>query len=574
MRMENEETESDRLVELDQRLAQLGRGVGAMRLRIGEALEVFAQHGGPMALGFSSLAAYATERLGRSGHWAADARALARRLAGLPRLRRALVEGELGTSMVELLARHVLEQTEAELIDAARGVTVRAMRERLAQGNAEPEDARPDRRAVAATMSSAEALAFERARMVIEAVGETRSRDEVVEAMLAEGLGEILTRCAGRSDVVIPADLGTETTAARAAWRADTAKAERDAEVAAEERMAREPVMCEPEPEPAAELPEEPYALDKCMREWTAELATRDLALADLARQMSGGRGYVSLGYASFEQYARERIGLSPSAMKARVTLARRVGALPEIRAAVTAGRLGFETAGLVARVAAPANVDAWIARAGDRTVKHLREEVEAAAMIARVSGAYVAMAPPDDDTMATLRDVERSALESASGESVEPADATPDQSSGQTSGRIPLRMSLRDDLARFWRILEGLHRKLDPQTSFVWFLCAAVERAWRGAAGSKVAYQDVYLRDRFRCANPTCSRRDVTPHHIVFRSHGGGEERSNLTSLCTVCHLDLVHGGRLEVTGQAPGRLTWRLGRDVVVVNGRRVAA
>jgi hypothetical protein len=353
------------------------------------------------------------------------------------------------------------------------------------------------RATIMATVSSVEALAFERARMLIEAVGDTRSRDEVIEAMLAEGLGDILTRW---PDVAIPFGLGTET-AAGAAWRAEVAATERAAEAAAE-AMADTTIWAEPVGFEAAEetaLPEDVFGLDECLREMSAELATRDLVLADLGGQMSstcfGGRGYLRLGYASFAQYARERIGLSPSAMKARVTLAARVRALPEIREAVSEGRLGFETAGMVARVAGRGNIEAWIARAETRTVKHLREEIEAAEMLARVSGARVIEGPPDEDLVEELRDVERSALESASAEDggQRPHEEVAGQmSGGHPSGKVPLRMSLRDDLARFWRILEGLHRKLDPQTSFVWFLCAAVERAWRGAAGSKVAYQDV----------------------------------------------------------------------------------
>ncbi len=562
-------TESERLAALDRRLAQLGRGVGALRLRIGEALEAFANRGGVTAFGFSSLGAYAVERLGRTGHWAAAARSLARRLAGLPQLRRALVAGELGTSMVELLARyalspcdcaasgakplrerakHVVPLNEAELIAEARGSTVRAMRARLAVGDGDGDsEAGPDmgsaRATIMATVSSVEALAFERARMLIEAVGDTRSRDEVLEAMLAEGLGEILTRW---PDVAIPFGLGTET-AAGAAWRAEVAATERAAEAAAEATIGAEPVGFEAAEETA--LPEDVFGLDECLRAMSAELATRDLVLADLGGQMCGGRGYLRLGYASFAQYARERIGLSPSAMKARVTLAARVRALPEIREAVSEGRLGFETAGMVARVAGRGNVEAWIARAETRTVKHLREEIEAVEMLARVSGARVIEGPPDEDLVEELRDVERSALESASAEGggQRPREEGAGQmSGGHPSGKVPLRMSLRDDLARFWRTLEGIHQKADPETSFVWFLCESVERAWRGVHGGRVAY-------------------DLTPHHIVFRSKGGGEDRSNLVSLCSVCHLELVHGGHLVVSGAAPDQLVWRarLGGD-----------
>ena len=71
-------------------------------------------------------------------------------------------------------------------------------------------------------------------------------------------------------------------------------------------------------------------------------------------------------------------------------------------------------------------------------------------------------------------------------------------------------------------------------------------------------AYGDIYLRDRFRCQNPICRSRNCTPHHLVFRSHGGGDEPSNLVSLCDRCHLSLVHGGHLTVTGLAPHALHW----------------
>jgi len=76
---------------------------------------------------------------------------------------------------------------------------------------------------------------------------------------------------------------------------------------------------------------------------------------------------------------------------------------------------------------------------------------------------------------------------------------------------------------------------------SFVGFLVRAVIKSWSGASDGDVAYGDVYLRDRWRCASPVCRSRNVPPHHLKFRSHGGGEERTNLVSLCEVCHLVLM---------------------------------
>jgi len=53
-----------------------------------------------------------------------------------------------------------------------------------------------------------------------------------------------------------------------------------------------------------------------------------------------------------------------------RVALSRRVGELPEIEAAVGAGRIGYEAATLIARVGGPRTVAAWVERAEALTVK------------------------------------------------------------------------------------------------------------------------------------------------------------------------------------------------------------
>jgi len=65
--------------------------------------------------------------------------------------------------------------------------------------------------------------------------------------------------------------------------------------------------------------------------------------------------------------------------------------------------------------------------------------------------------------------------------------------------------------------------------------------------------------------------KRDVTAHHVVYRSQGGGDERENLTAPCAYCHLIAVHGGLMEVSGTAPDALRWVIGRrPLVVVVGR----
>jgi len=91
-------------------------------------------------------------------------------------------------------------------------------------------------------------------------------------------------------------------------------------------------------------------------------------------------------------------------------------------------------------------------------------------------------------------------------------------------------------------------------------------------ARAAGVAYAAIYVRDRFRCTSPVCERTDNTPHHLTFRSHGGTEARENLTTLCSWCHLEGIHGGRLRADPPASS-ISWRVGRSGVLrVRGREL--
>src|SRR5262245_12996983 len=112
----------------DRELAELSRADAALRLRLGQVLEVLSQRQHCFTLGFSSVSAYALERCERSGRWVEGARCLARRLEVLPSLRRALARGELPWSAVELVARVATPDTEPRWLRAAGTHTVRQLR--------------------------------------------------------------------------------------------------------------------------------------------------------------------------------------------------------------------------------------------------------------------------------------------------------------------------------------------------------------------------------------------------------------------------------------------------------------
>jgi hypothetical protein len=374
------------------------------------------------------------------------------------------------------------------------------------------------------------------------------------------------------------------------------------------------------------------HELDAVVRELSRWLARHELELSQLVLQFHRADGWRQLGYASEAQHARERLGLSRSSLLARRSLALRLEKLPRVAEALAAGQLGVEAAVQVVRVATASTEAAWVERGRRRTIKHLREEVAAALVAIRWSG-EADCPPPVDGEMAAFQELEQAVV---SGRAYQPrpandstataeakTDATSEAKTEATRadgfrmaepgsaprrawlvmlgslaewlhggvqmsaerGRVPAskgRVVLRLRMSRanyiWWRGLEARAQRWLPNgTSWLAFLCRSLWSAWRHLLGADVAYGPIYIRDRYRCTSPVCTRSDVTPHHLHFRSAGGSDDAENVASVCTWCHLFGVHGGRIRAEGTA-ARIRWELGapgRPCLVVDGReRVAA
>jgi len=544
---------------LDARLARLGRGLGAMRLRVGEGLLHLDTAGGVKALGYPNIESYCREALGRTGRWGTDVRVLARRLAILPKCREAVVAGRLTTSMVELVARVATPLDEAEWVERAETMTVRAMRAELTRRRIETmDDTAPERVSIQATVNQLDAWAFERAKLMVEAVSGAKGED-AIEAMLAEGLTEILAQV---PDFDLPSTLTPAGVELLRSERADDRALQDASEASLEALTPMEPASYEPEPE--IEWPADPRQIDARLRLAAQDLAWRDLEMAVLGKRCEDHGLWLHFGYWSWDHYCRDRIGVAPNVMASRLALAKRMTGMAGIASALADGRIGFESAATIARVANPSTVDAWVERAATRTVKHLREEVAAVELIARAEGRLVnTCVPPDDETLEAVRELERSVLTEVSGGRMSGGGAEARQDDfAVDSCELPVtavRLSLTEDMGRFWRALEGIHAGLGGGAeTFVAFLARAVARSWAGVLDNDVAYAGIYRRDRWRCASPVCSSRNVTPHHVQFRAHGGSDLPGNIISLCERCHLELVHEGRLRVKGTAPHGLRW----------------
>ena len=70
---------------------------------------------------------------------------------------------------------------------------------------------------------------------------------------------------------------------------------------------------------------------------------------------------------------------------------------------------------------------------------------------------------------------------------------------------------------------------------------------------------EKVYERDHGQCI--FCGRyvpEGSKPHHVKFKSRGGGDTEDNLVMLCYECHFQVHHGMGKLVQEKAERLLTW----------------
>jgi hypothetical protein len=220
-----------------------------------------------------------------------------------------------------------------------------------------------------------------------------------------------------------------------------------------------------------------------------------------------------------------------------------------------------------VARIATRATEEAWVARAKERTFRHLREEIEVAELLARWSESDTVV-PPSDTDVRRVEELERAVV--AGQISAPPTPPTTTAPPAKVTLRLRVRASTARDF-RHWEAIYLRHRgSALRDTSFLRFACELFSDTWRPRA-AEVAYAHIYERDRHRCQSPGCGRRDVTPHHLRFRSHGGDDNDENLASLCTWCHLEGIHQGQMSAAPPASS-IRWTFGLNAhTVVEGRR---
>jgi 5-methylcytosine-specific restriction endonuclease McrA len=606
---------------LDCELARLAQRSGSLRLAMGIGLDALARSGGYAALGFPSLNAYALERCERSASWTRSTRRLSSRVIGLPRLRGALISGRVSWSMAAEIARVAVPSDEAEWLRISGQCTVKRFREvvrtlREAPASDDQQDEAPeDDCTLTVTAEREEAWLRECARIIHRHLdGGTTS--DFVEALVFEGvstLRELLPKDAVDSEELVPDN------AAQNAWNKQLARYRDQAEELVDASVLSRRTDGLPSELRVEEGDFEgpPQSIDLRLRQISGQLAERELRIGELAERFWKADGWRRLRYASASQYTRERLGMSLTCIKDRRQLAHQLSRLPVLKETFLNGYICYEALRLTAAIATRQTDAAWALRATERTLVHLHEDIRAAELLARV-GRRESIEPPTEEVVTELRSLETAVVTGAvfrdenapglgrkSAASVDTlrdslcagarvtctapprdaesarADVTALWTAFAEARRAPSQLrSLAHDVQRF-RVrpdVRDLYRSVERQylryrplpLSFFRFLCLNFIETWVREL-PPVAYADIYARDGLRCTNPVCTNRDCQPHHVKFRSQGGGDEPTNLTTLCTQCHLRGVHQGHIAVRGSAPHGLLWRIGTHTVVEGRRR---
>jgi hypothetical protein len=334
---------------------------------------------------------------------------------------RAVVKGRDGGSAV--LVEQALGERALDNQAAARTAS--------AAENGEAGDDDDEVCTLTCTVDREDAWLFEATRTLLEQLG-VHGADAQVEALVAEGQGTLLAALpAGSLDL----DRCGEVDTAQHRWLEELGRWRAAAEALCEKNFRGSALGIDRSIDPSGDLNGVPKAadprgavaeaaalglsalesagcrdLDGMLRGLSRLSARHELELSRLVLRFHRADGWRRLGYASEAQYARERLGLSRSSLLARRALALRLEKLPHVAEALGAGQIGVEAAVQVVRVATPSTQAAWVERARQRTIKHLREEVAAALVAVRLSG-EAECPPPVDGELAAFHELEQAVV-------------------------------------------------------------------------------------------------------------------------------------------------------------------
>lgn len=482
---------------VDGLLLRVARGRGAVDLAVGDRLDQLSQGERLLRLGYAKLSDYGREVLGVAGRTTQAMARLSRELRARPLLAGAVRRGEVTPRKAEMVLGMAFGRDEAAWVARARRSTVRELAAGAAGRGSDGEES------------------WE--RVIVAASPETVEHVEDALALAGRLLGPTSQRWE-RFEVVCQEFLG----AYRGSGREDPARGDATTELlkeALERETRRWAALEEVEGVEAPEVGDEraPGVIDARLRELAAMRGRWDDLVGQLAHVIRRGALWRELGFANFEHYCTERLGLAPRTVEQRAWLERRLHEMPGLREAMRSGRISYEKARIVAGVADGDTVDAWIAHAEKATCIALHREV-------------------------SNHEVRQTCAR------------------GEVSLRVPRQVSFLLEEA-FWAARRVAGEPLTAEECLYWVADHFIT-TWESAPEARFTPERLIIeRDRGFCQVPGCSRAAEHVHHVVYRSQGGGDDPENLVSICVAHHLHGIHRGWVRVSGRAPDELCWELG-------------
>lgn len=296
-----------------------------------------------------------------------------------------------------------------------------------------------------------------------------------------------------------------------------------------------------------------------------------------LLAQLESG-SHREAGYRNFEQWCDRKLKLAPRTAWQRIQRARQRRRSDLIATARAEGRLTAVHADLLGGlrelgVAADA-LPTWIELAPRITTQRLRAMIRWARLqdaTNRTQWAESGFLPPSREQLQTSnRAIEDIALDPA------PPDPKTLDNSRLSTLRWRLRTPVAEQLDTTIASLQGSgapapgQRRRTPKWWAFLHALALARLSWATQVDDpsvRKRMRAVFRRDRYRCQAPECSwRRNLQSHHLRYRSRGGGDELSNLLTLCPFHHQQGEHGGLTRVRGQVhtdTDDLLWEMGLD-----------
>src|SRR5216117_520734 len=370
-----------RALQLDGVLRRLARQEAICRRALGRLARTFLAGRYHHRLGFARLGDYTRERLSLSAREVQELARVAERLESLPAIAAAFAAGDLSWTQTRLLATAATADSEHEWLALARDRTVRALEALVAHPPADPDERRRLRFSLRCPrrVRGRWHQAIELARRM---AGSELSLAQAAEVIAAEAL----SRAPAPIDDRLPREAPPEPidTPADAGWSPVDVPIPEDVEKLLELGPAGDPFM-----------------IDERLRVARRAMQRIDWQMGVLLRTFFDLRLHRAFGFPSASRYVAERLGLSGRKARALVALERGLRRTPALAAAYREGNVSWLRALTLLPVAS--RDDAWVARAGEVTLRRLVAEVEWA-LDRRDAGLPTAPPPPG----ATLAPVER----------------------------------------------------------------------------------------------------------------------------------------------------------------------